>query len=103
MLAQPYVGWHLTTMENSHLNSLTDMSDAFSSTKRETMEEASEQMFKGDPWMAQRLNFIVKMGAGPCHSFVNDCEGVCDLCDSCSQKPCCQCKDGCLVPAFSPP
>ena len=33
----------------NHLNSLTDMSNAFSCTKRETMEEANEQM------MAQRL------------------------------------------------
>ena len=37
-------------MWKSHLNSLTDMSNAFSCTKRETMEEANE----GDSWMAQR-------------------------------------------------
>ena len=40
MLAQRCMGWHPTTMEKSHLNSLTDMSDAFSCTQRETMEEA---------------------------------------------------------------
>ena len=55
MLSQRSVGWHLTTMGKSHLNSRTDMSNASSSRKRETMEEESEQMFKGDPWMAQRL------------------------------------------------
>ena len=38
----------------SHANSLTDMSNAFSCTKRETME-ASEQMFKGGPWMVRSL------------------------------------------------
>ena len=55
MLAQRCTGWHLTSLGKSHLNSLTDMSNAFSCTKRETMEEANEQMFKGDLWMAQRL------------------------------------------------
>ena len=55
MLAQRCMGCHLTTMEKSHLNSLTDMNNAFSCTKRETMEEANGQVFKGDPWMAQRL------------------------------------------------
>ena len=55
MLAQQCIGWHLTTMEKSHSNALTDISNAFSCTKRETMEEANEQMFKGDPSMAQRL------------------------------------------------
>ena len=42
-------------MVKSHLNSLTDMSNAFSCAKRETIEDANEQMFKGDPWMAQSL------------------------------------------------
>ena len=55
MLAQRYMGWHLTSMEKFHLNSLTDMSNAFSCTKREAMEEANEQMLEGGPWMAQRL------------------------------------------------
>ena len=55
MLAERCTGWHLTSLGKSHLNSLTDMSNAFSCTKRETMEEANEQMFKGDLWMAQRL------------------------------------------------
>ena len=55
MLAQRCMGWHLTSLGKSHLNSLTDMSNAFSYTKRETLEEANEQMFKGDFWMAQRL------------------------------------------------
>ena len=54
MLAQRCMGWHLMSLEKSHLNSLTDMSNAFSCTKRETIEEATEQMFKGDFWMAQR-------------------------------------------------
>ena len=45
-------GWHLTSLGKSHLNLLTDMSNAFSCTKRETMEEANEQC---DFWMAQRL------------------------------------------------
>ena len=53
MLAQRCLGWHLTTMGKSHLNSRTDMSNAFSCTTRETMEEANEHMFKGDPRMAQ--------------------------------------------------
>ena len=55
MLAQRCMGWHLTSLGKSHLNSLTDMSNAFSCTKRETIEEANEKMFKGDFWMAQRL------------------------------------------------
>ena len=55
MLAQRCMGWHLTTMGKSHLNSLTNMSNAFPSTQRKTMEEANEQMFKGYPWVAQRL------------------------------------------------
>ena len=55
MLAQRCMGRHLTSIGTSHLNSLTDMSNAFSCTKRETMEEANEQMFKGALWMAQRL------------------------------------------------
>ena len=55
MLAQRCMGWHLTSLGKSHLNSLTDMNNAFACTKRETMEEASEQVFKGDLWMAQRL------------------------------------------------
>ena len=49
------MGWHLTSLGKSHLNSLTDMSNAFSCTKREMIEEANENMFKGDFWMAQRL------------------------------------------------
>ena len=43
------MGWHLTSLGKSHLNSLTG--NAFSCTKR----EANEQMFKGDLCMAQRL------------------------------------------------
>ena len=35
MLAQRCMGWHLTSLGKSHLNSLTDMSNAFSCTKRE--------------------------------------------------------------------
>ena len=42
MLAQRCMGWHLTSMGKSHLNSLTVMSNAFSCTKRATMEEAHE-------------------------------------------------------------
>ena len=49
MLPQRCMGWYLTSMGKSHLNSLTDMSNAFSCTKRETMEEANEQMPKGEP------------------------------------------------------
>ena len=60
MLTQRCMGWHLTSLGKSHLNSLTDMNNAFACTKRETMEEASEQVFKGDLWMAQRL----RKGAG---------------------------------------
>ena len=33
---------HLTTMEKSHLNSITDMSNAFSCTKKETLEERTK-------------------------------------------------------------
>ena len=55
MLAQRCMGWHLTSLGKSHLNSLTDMSNAFSCTKRETIEESNEKMFKGDFWIAQRL------------------------------------------------
>ena len=44
-----------STMYGLAPDSLTDMSNAFACTKRETMEEANEPMFKGDPWMAQRL------------------------------------------------
>ena len=35
MIAQRCMGWHLTSLGTSHLNSLTDMSNAFSCTKRE--------------------------------------------------------------------
>ena len=56
MLAQRCMGWRLTSLGKSHLNSLPDMSNAFSCTKkRRTIEEANEQIFKGDFWMAQRL------------------------------------------------
>ena len=55
MLAQRCMGWRLTSLGKSHLDSLTDMSNAFSCTKRETIEEANEHIFKGDFWMAQRL------------------------------------------------
>ena len=44
--------WHLTTMGKSHLNSLTDMSNAFSCTW-----EKNEQMFKG-PMDVQRLRMV---------------------------------------------
>ena len=46
MLEQRCMGWHLTSLGKSN---------AFSCTKRETMEEANAPMFKGDLWMAQRL------------------------------------------------
>ena len=55
MLAQRCMGWHLTSLGKSHLNSLSDMGNIFSCTKRETMEEANEQLFKESLWMAQRL------------------------------------------------
>ena len=35
MLAQRCMGWHLTSLGKSHMNSLTDMSNALSCTKRE--------------------------------------------------------------------
>ena len=44
--------WDGICLGKFHLNSLTDMSNAFSCTKR---DKANEQMFKGDLWMAQRL------------------------------------------------
>ena len=50
MLAQRCMRWRLTSLGKSHLNSITDMNNAFPCTKRETMEEANEQMFKGDLW-----------------------------------------------------
>ena len=43
MLAQRCTGWHFTCLGKSHLNSLTDMSNAFSCTKRETMEEPTNK------------------------------------------------------------
>ena len=58
MLAERCTEWHLTSLGKSHLNSLTDMSNAFSCTKRETMEETNEQTFKGDYWIAQRLRDV---------------------------------------------
>ena len=55
MPAQRCMGWRLTSMGKSHLNSLTDMSNAFSCTSKGILELANEHMFKGDFWMAQRL------------------------------------------------
>ena len=54
MLAQRWMGWPLSAMEQSHLNSLTDMSNAFSCTQRKMTEAANEQLFKGDLRTAQR-------------------------------------------------
>ena len=64
IFAQRCMGWHLTSLGKSHLNSLTEKSNAFSCTKREMMEEASEQIVKADTWTAQRLRNGVFFFAG---------------------------------------
>ena len=60
MLAQRCMGWHLTFLGKSHLNSLTDMSNAFFCTK-ETMEEANEQMFGGKHGLLMEMSEVPRI------------------------------------------
>ena len=57
MIAQRSAGWHLASFSfvKSHMNLVAVMSNAL-----EMLEEANEQMFRGDCKMAQRLrNWVV--------------------------------------------